>query len=141
MINALNMEKQTNKRIGRFLLHKCTEENIEPGNAKVVIRSDGKKVFMILLSGNKIACYIPIKEVTAFFGRAHDEFNTQAIIAYLNKLATIEKVELIRVNLVICENKGEYGTHLYIDTIYKRPISTVDFLTHFNTLACVEIKR
>jgi hypothetical protein len=128
------METQTNKRMGRFLLHKATEENIDASSAKIVIRTDNKKVFTLLLNGNKIVSYIPIKEVTAFFGRQHNDFNTQAIIAYLNKLAKTEEVEVIRISLVICQNKGEYGTHLYIDTTYKKPVSTVDFLTHFNTL-------
>ena len=134
MLNTAYMEMQTNKRIQRFLLQKSIEENIEPINAKIVIRTDGKVIHTMLLSRNKIVKHISIKEITAFFGKKHDEFNTKAIIAYLNALADHHAVELIRINLVICETKGKAGTHLFIDTRYKQSLSTVDFLTHFNKL-------
>jgi hypothetical protein len=134
MLNNAYMEMQTNKRFQRFLLHKSTEENMDAIHAKLVIRTDGKSVFTILLNQNKIVKYLPIREITAFFGKQHDAFNTQAIITYLDSLATVHAVEIIRVNVVICETKGKVGTHLFIDTRYKEALSTVDFLTHFNKI-------
>lgn len=135
MLNTTYMEMQTNRRIQRFLLHKSTEENISVQHAKMVIRTDGSIVHTLLLDRNKIIKTIPIKELTAFFGREHDEFNTVAIISYLKKLAQQHAVELVRLNIVMCETQGKVGTHLFVDTKYKEALSTVAFLTHFNTIS------
>jgi hypothetical protein len=134
MLNSTYMEMQTNKRLQRFLLHKATAENINSASAKLVIRTDGKVVHTILLDQQKVVRYVPLKEITAFFGKQHTDFNSQAIISYLQTLADKQQVELIRVNVVICEAKGKIGTHLFIDTRYTQPLSTVEFLTHFNKL-------
>ena len=135
MLNTLYLEMQTNKRIQKFLLHKSTKSNIEASQAKLVITTDGKRVSTLLLENNRIVKSIGIKEITAFFGREHDEFNTTAIIAYLDKLASAHQILLTNVNVVICENKGKIGTHLYAGTRHKQKLSTVDFLTHFNTIS------
>jgi hypothetical protein len=134
MLNAMYIEMQTNKRIQKFLLHKSTECSIEAAQAKLVITTDGKTITTLLLENNRIVKTIGIKEITAFFGKEHDEFNTRAIIAYLNKIASDHQILLPDVNIVICENKGTIGTHLYSGTRHKQKLSTVDFLTHFNTI-------
>jgi hypothetical protein len=134
MLNAMYIEMQTNKRIQKFLLHKSTEANIEPAQAKLVVTTDGKTITTLLLENNRVVKAIGIKEITGFFGRTHDEFNTTAIIAYLNKIALTNQISLNELNIVICESKGKVGTHLYAGTKHKQKLSTVDFLTHFNTL-------
>lgn len=133
MLNTTYIEMQTNKRIQKFLLHKSTESNIDATQAKLVITTDGKMVRTWLLENNKIVASIAIREITAFFGREHDHFNTTAIIAYLRKLAVINEIQLEDLNIVICESNGKVGTHLYAGTKHKQKLSTVDFLTHFNT--------
>ncbi len=134
MLNTMYIEMQTNRRIQKFLLHKSTESNIDASQAKLVITTDGKKVSTWLLENNRVVTAIGIKEITAFFGREHDDFNTTAIIAYLNKLASSNVIQLKDLNIVICESKGKVGTYLYVGTKHKQKISTVDFLTHFNTI-------
>lgn len=134
MLNPLYMEMQTNKRIQKFLIHKSTESNIEPAQAKLVITTDGKTITTLLLENNRVVKPVGIKEITAFFGKEHDDFNTTAIISYLNKIASVNQIPLKDVNIVICENKGKVGTHLYAGTKHKQKLSTVDFLTHFNTI-------
>jgi hypothetical protein len=135
MLNTIYIEMQTNKRIQKFLLHKSAEANIEAKQAKLVITTDGHAIHTILLENNKIVKSVGIKEITAFFGRDHDDFNTTAIIAYLSKMASINQILLNDVNIVICETQGKIGTHLYAGTKHKKKLSTVDFLTHFNTIA------
>jgi hypothetical protein len=135
MLNTMYMEMQTNKRIQNFLLHKSTESNIDPVQAKLVITTDGQTIRTLLLENSKIIKSIGIKEITAFFGKEHDDLNTTAIIAYLNKIASANQIQLSEVNIVICENKGKVGTHLYAGIKHKHKLSTVDFLTHFNTIA------
>jgi hypothetical protein len=134
MLNAIYIEMQTNKRIQKFLLHKSTESNIEPEQAKLVITTDGTTITTLLLENNRVVKTIGIKEITGFFGGTHDEFNTTAIIAYLTKIASVNQISLSDLNIVICENKGKVGTHLYAGTKHRQKLSTVDFLTHFNTL-------
>ena len=129
------MEMQVNKRIQKFILHKSTESNIDSSLAKIVVTTDGLTIRTLLLEQNRVIKPIGIKEITAFFGREHDEFNTSAIIAFLNKLANEHSIPLNEVCIVICETKGTVGTHLYAGTKHKQRLSTVDFLTHFNTIA------
>jgi hypothetical protein len=135
MLNTMYLEMQTNKRIQKFLLHKSAESNIDAAQAKLVITTDGHTIRTLLLENNKIIKSVGIKEITAFFGREHDDFNTTAIIAYFNKMASIHQIQLGDVNIVICEAQGKIGTHLYASTRHKQKLSTVDFLTHFNTIA------
>ncbi|MFM9908519.1 MAG: hypothetical protein ACKVOW_04185 [Chitinophagaceae bacterium] len=132
MLDFFNLEKQTNKRVQRFLLHKSTEENIEAKNAKLLIASKNKAILVLLLNQNTIVKPIALKDIAAFFGKDFDESNEQAVMAYLVKLSKENQVELSKLNVVICETKGELGAHLYEETKYKKKISTLDLLTHFN---------
>ncbi|OFY82614.1 MAG: hypothetical protein A3F72_11870 [Bacteroidetes bacterium RIFCSPLOWO2_12_FULL_35_15] len=132
MLDFFNLEKQTNKRVQRFLLHKSTEENIEAKNAKLLIASKEKAILVLLLNQNTIVKPLKLKDIAAFFGKDFDESNEQAVMAYLVKLSKENQVELSKLNVVICETKGELGAHLYEETKYKKKISTLDLLTHFN---------
>lgn len=132
MLDFFNLEKQTNKRVQRFLLHKSTEENIEAKNAKLLIASKNKAILVLLLNQNTIVKPIALKDIAAFFGKDFDENNEQAVMAYLIKLSKENQVELSKLNVMICETKGELGAHLYEETKYKKKISTLDLLTHFN---------
>ena len=132
MLDFFNLEKQTNKRVQRFLLHKSTEENIEAKNAKLLIASKNKAILVLLLNQNTIVKPIALKDIAAFFGKDFDESNEQAVMDYLVKLSKENQVELSKLNVMICETKGELGAHLYEETKYKKKISTLDLLTHFN---------
>ena len=132
MLDFFNLEKQTNKRVQRFLIHKSTEENIEAKNAKLLIASKEKAIIVLLLNQNTIVKPINLKDIAAFFGKDFDESNEQAVMAYLIKLSKENQVELSKLNVMICETKGELGAHLYEETKYKKKISTLDLLTHFN---------
>lgn len=132
MLDFFNLEKQTNKRVQRFLIHKSTEENIEAKNVKLLIASKDKAIIVLLLNQNTIVKPINLKDIAAFFGKDFDESNEQAVMAYLIKLSKENQVELSKLNVMICETKGELGAHLYEETKYKKKISTLDLLTHFN---------
>lgn len=133
MLDFFNLEKQTNKRVQRFLLHKATEENIEPKNAKLLIAHKNDAVIVLLLNQNTIVKPLLLKSIAAFFGKEFDETNEQAIKAYLEKLSKENKIALVKLNVIICETKGELGAHLYEETKYRKKISTLDLLTHFNS--------
>lgn len=133
MLDFFNLEKQTNKRVQRFLLHKSTEENIEAKNAKLLIACKDKSVVVFLLNQNTIVKPLALKDIAAFFGKDFDQSNELAVIAYLQKLSKENQVELSKLNIMICETKGELGAHLYEETRYKKKIKTLDLLTHFNT--------
>lgn len=133
MLDFFNLEKQTNKRVQRFLLHKATEENIEPKNAKLLIAHKNDAVIVLLLNQNTVLKPILLKNIAAFFGKEFDETNEQAIKAYLEKLSNENKIALFKLNVMICETKGELGAHLYEETKYRKKISTLDLLTHFNS--------
>jgi hypothetical protein len=133
MLDFFNLEKQTNKRVQRFLIHKSTEENIEAKNAKLLIASKEKAIIVLLLNQNTIVKPINLKDIAAFFGKDFDESNEQAVMAYLIKLSKENQVELSKLNVMICETKGELGAHLYEETKYRKKISTLDLLTHFNS--------
>lgn len=133
MLDFFNLEKQTNKRVQRFLIHKSTEENIEAKNVKLLIASKDKAIIVLLLNQNTIVKPINLKDIAAFFGKDFDESNEQAVMAYLIKLSKENQVELSKLNVMICETKGELGAHLYEETKYRKKISTHDLLTHFNS--------
>lgn len=133
MLDIFNLEKQTNKRVQKFLLHKSTEENIEPKNAKLLIACKDKAVLVLLLNQNAIVKPLQLKDIATFFGKDFDESNERSVMDYLIKLSKENGVELSKLNVVICETKNELGAHLYDDTKYKKRISTLDLLTHFNT--------
>lgn len=133
MLDFFNLEKQTNKRVQCFLIHKSTEENIEAKNAKLLIASRDKAIIVLLLNQNTIIKPLNLKDIAAFFGKEFDESNEQAVMAYLIKLSKENQVELSKLNVMICETKGELGAHLYEETKYRKKISTLDLLTHFNS--------
>ena len=132
MLDFFNLEKQTNKRVQRYLLHKSTEENIEAQNAKLLIACKNKGIAVFLLNNNTVIKPLFLKDIAAFFGKDFDQSNEQAIMAYLQKLSKENQVELSKLNVMICETKGELGAHLYEETKYRKKISTLDLLIHFN---------
>ncbi|MBI3519521.1 MAG: hypothetical protein HY062_09225 [Bacteroidetes bacterium] len=132
MLDFFNLEKQTNKRVQRYLLHKSTEENIEAKNAKLLIACKNNAIIVFLLNNNTIVKPLFLKDIAAFFGKDFDQSNEQAVMAYFQKLAGENHFELSKLNVMICETKGELGAHLYEETKYRKKISTLDLLTHFN---------
>lgn len=132
MLDIFNLEKQTNKRVQRFLLHTSTQENIEAKNAKLLIASKDKAILVLLLNQNTIVKPLKLKDIAAFFGKDFDESNEQAVMVYLEKLSKENQVELSKLNVMICEIKGELGAHLYEETKYRKKIPTLDLLIHFN---------
>lgn len=131
MIDFFNIEAQVNKRVQRFLLHKATEENIEPQNAKLLILTDTKKVFVFLMSKNTVVKLLDIQSITDFFGKQHNENHEQSVMAYIIKLAKEGQIEPNKARLIICETNNQLTAHLYDDTRYKRPIPTSEILKHF----------
>ena len=133
MLNIFNIEKQINKRVHCFLLQKATEEGIEPGNARLVINIILGKASIHLYNHCKYVKTLHFKSIVEFFGKEYDESKINAVYEYLVKLSEEQQIELSKLNVVICEIKSELSTHLYNETIYKKRISTLDLLTHFNT--------
>jgi hypothetical protein len=133
MLDFFNLEKQTNKRLQKYLIHQSTEENFEARNAKLLIASKNGKIVVLLLNQNTVVKPLNLKNIAAFFGKEFDESNEQSVMSYLQKLSKENQVEFSRLNVIICENKGELGAHLYEQTKYRKKISTLDLLTHFNS--------
>lgn len=132
MLDFFNLEKQTNKRVQRFLLHKATEENIEAKNAQLLIACKDKFITVFLLNNYAVVKPLNMKDIATFFGKDYDESNEQSVIEYLKKLSKENQVELSKLNVIIGESKGNLGAHLYEDSKHKKKISTLDLLTHFN---------
>ncbi|MFY9308206.1 MAG: hypothetical protein WAQ28_04060 [Bacteroidia bacterium] len=131
MLNIFNIEKQANKRVQRFLLHKSTEENIDAVKARLVINITVGKVSVHLYEQHKYIKTLSLKSIAEFFGKDYDESKSSSIYDYLVKLAKDQQIELSKLNVVICETKNELGAHLYEETKYRKKISTLDLLTHF----------
>lgn len=131
MLNIFNIEKQANKRVQRFLLHKSTEENIDSAKARLVINIIIGKVSVHLYEQHKYIKTLSLKSIVEFFGKDYDESKTIAVYNYLVQLSKDHQIELSKLNVVICETKGELGAHLYDETKYKKRIPTLDLLTQF----------
>ncbi|MBI2723375.1 MAG: hypothetical protein HYX39_14470 [Bacteroidetes bacterium] len=131
MLNIFNIEKQANKRVQRFLLHKSTEENIDSAKARLVINIIIGKVSVHLYEQHKYIKTLSLKSIVEFFGKDYDESKTIAVYNYLVQLSKDNQMELSKLNVVICETKGELGAHLYDETKYKKRIPTLDLLTQF----------
>lgn len=131
MLNIFNIEKQANKRVQRFLLHTSTEENIDPVKARLVINIIIGKVSVHLYEQHKYIKTLSLKSIVEFFGKDYDESKTIAVYDYLVQLSKDQQIELSKINVVICETKGELGAHLYDETKYKKRIPTLDLLTQF----------
>lgn len=131
MLNIFNIEKQANKRVQRFLLHKSTEENIDSAKARLVINIIIGKVSVHLYEQHKYIKTLSLKSIVEFFGKDYDESKTIAVYDYLVQLSKDHQIELSKLNVVICETKGELGAHLYDETKYKKRIPTLDLLTQF----------
>lgn len=131
MLNIFNIEKQANKRVQRFLLHTSTEENIDPAKARLVINIIIGKVSVHLYEQHKYIKTLSLKSIVEFFGKDYDESKTIAVYDYLVQLSKDQQIELSKLNVVICETKGELGAHLYDETKYKKRIPTLDLLTQF----------
>ncbi len=133
MLDFFNLEKQTNKRVQGYLLHKSTQENIEAQNTKLLIAVNNNAVSVFLLNQNTIVKPLNLKEIAEFFGKEFDENNERSVMDYLQKLSKENHIELSKLNVLICETKGELGAHLYEETKYRKKIKTLDLITHFNT--------
>lgn len=133
MLDFFNLEKQTNKRVQGYLLHKSTQENIEAQNTKLLIAVKNNAVSVFLLNQNTIVKPLSLKEIAEFFGKEFDENNERSVMDYLQKLSKENHIELSKLNVLICETKGELGAHLYEETKYRKKIKTLDLITHFNT--------
>ncbi len=131
MLNIFNIEKQANKRVQRFLLHTSTEENIDPVKARLVINIIIGKVSVHLYEQHKYIKTLSLKSIVEFFGKDYDESKTIAVYDYLVQLSKDQQIGLSKLNVVICETKGELGAHLYDETKYKKRIPTLDLLTQF----------
>lgn len=131
MLNIFNIEKQANKRVQRFLLHTSTEENIDPVKARLVINIIIGKVSVHLYEQHKYIKTLSLKSIVEFFGKDYDESKTITVYDYLVQLSKDQQIELSKINVVICETKGELGAHLYDETKYKKRIPTLDLLTQF----------
>ena len=133
MLDFFNLEKQTNKRVQGYLLHKSTQENIEAQNTKLLIAVNNNAVSVFLLNQNTIVKPLSLKEIAEFFGKEFDENNERSVMDYLQKLSKENHIELSKLNVLICKTKGELGAHLYEETKYRKKIKTLDLITHFNT--------
>jgi hypothetical protein len=131
MLNIFNIEKQANKRVQRFLLHKSTEENIDSAKARLVINIIIGKVSVHLYEQHRYIKTLSLKSIVEFFGKDYDESKTIAVYDYLVQLSKDHQISLSKLNVVICETKGELGAHLYDETKYKKRIPTLDLLTQF----------
>lgn len=131
MLNIFNIEKQANKRVQRFLLHKSTEENIDSAKVRLVINIIIGKVSVHLYEQHKYIKTLSLKSIVEFFGKDYDESKTIAVYDYLVQLSKDHHIELSKLNVVICETKSELGAHLYDETKYKKRIPTLDLLTQF----------
>lgn len=129
MLNIFNLEKQASKRVQRFLIHKSTEENIEAANARLVINILSNNLSVHLYDQGKFLRTLTLKSIVEFFGKEYDEAKTVAVTDYIKKISNENKVELVNANVVICENKGELGAHLYNQNKYVKRLSTVELLT------------
>lgn len=129
MLELFNLEKQVNKRVHRFLLHKATEENIDVSKTKLVFNIIIEKVSVHLYEDRKHIKTLTIKSIAEFFGKEYDEAKVVSLSDYLKKIAKENNVELTRANIVICETKSVLGAHLYNENKYVKRIPTVDLLT------------
>ena len=71
---------------------------------------------------------IQIREIKAFFGLDHDETIVESVQKYLVLLSCENVVDIVHLNVVLCENKGEIGAHVYTAAVmpYQKIISDGD---------------
>lgn len=129
MLELFNLEKQVNKRVHRFLIHKATEENIEVSKSKLVFNVIVGSVSVHLYENQKHIKTITIKSIAEFFGKEYDEAKVISLSDYLKKIAKENSIDLEKANIVICETKSVLGAHLYNENKYVKRIPTVDLLT------------
>ena len=129
MLNILIIEKQLNKRVHKFLLHKATEENIESANARLVINILIGNVSVHLFEQHRYIKTLSIRAIVEFFGKDYDETKINSLLEYLKKISQENNIEFPKINVVICETKGEFKAHLYNESKYVKPLSTIELLT------------
>ena len=129
MLNIFNIEKQISKRVHKFLIHKSTEENIEPANARLVINILIGKVSVHLFEQHRYIKTLSIRAIVEFFGKDYDETKINSLFEYLKKISQENNMEFPKINVVICETKGEFKAHLYNESKYVKPLSTIELLT------------
>ncbi len=129
MLDIFNLEKQTNKRVQKFLLHKSTEENIQPANARLVMNVIIGKVSVHLYDQHRFIKTLSIRAIVEFFGKEYDETKVDSFPAHLKKISLENNIEFSKANIVICETKGELKAHLYNENRYVKRLSTIDLLT------------
>ena len=129
MRNNPYIEMQTNKRVQKFLIHKATEENIESANARLVINILIGKVSVHLFEQHRYIKTLSIKAIVEFFGKDYDETKVNSLLEYLKNISLENNIEFSKINIVICETKGDFKAHLYSENKYVKPLSTIELLT------------
>jgi len=132
MLDIFNLEKQTNKRVQKFLLHKSTEENIEPANARLVINVIIGKLCVHFYNQHKFLKTLSIRAIVEFFGKEYDETKEISVSDYLKNISKENNVEFSNANIVICETKGVLGVHLYNEHKYVKRLSTIELLKNLS---------
>lgn len=131
MLDIIHIEKQAIKRVKNFLHKVSEEENIPNDQAKLVINCTGLELNVKLYDQNKYVKALELKMLVEYFGQEYDPSKTKAVMDYLEQLAQEQKAEVSSLNLILCENKGQLGTHVYQDNKYIKKITTLELFSQF----------
>lgn len=131
MFEKFSLEHQVNKRIGSFLHHKATEDNIEAGKARLLFKWEGNTATVHLYDGNRYVKPIAVPSILEFFGTDYLERHQVSLNEYLEKVCKEQKIAPEHLNIIICEVKGALGAHIYEGVKYRQKISTVGLVAHF----------
>ena len=131
MLDIFNLEKQAARRIGSFMAHVSTQENIPTDTTKLIIRKSTANPTVFLFNGNQFVKPLSLVQIVEYFGKEWDEEKQQAVNGYLEKLSADLKIPMAELNLVICQHKGEIGAFVYHESKYIRKLSILDIFSHF----------
>ena len=133
MLNLFNLEKQAGKRVQKLIAHLSAAEALEARNARMVLNTTADKVSVHLYDQQRYVKTIQIRDITAFFGLDHDERIVESVQKYLVLLSCENGVDIVHLNVVLCENKGEIGAHVYNGGKHIKQIPTLELFGHFYT--------